>query len=157
MYGKIQSHEQILKTLDSLKSLGLTIVFTNGCFDLLHPGHIEYLAAAKALGDILIVGINDDDSVKRLKGAKRPINELDDRVIMLSALQAIDFVVPFSDDTPESLIKAIMPQILVKGGDYTKETIVGAKFVESQGGTVEIIPFKKGYSTTDLIENIKNL
>jgi len=131
------------------------VVFTNGCFDLLHPGHVAYLAAAKNLGDLLIVGINDDASVSRLKGSNRPINNLADRIRMLVALESVDTVISFSEDTPLELIKKVKPQILVKGGDYQKHEIVGAKEVEALGGQVIVMPFEKGYSSTRLIEKIK--
>ena len=130
------------------------IVFTNGCFDLLHPGHIEYLNNARSLGDVLIIGLNTDDSVKRLKGENRPINNEDDRAIMMASLECVSAVVHFSEDTPADLINHILPDILVKGGDYTKETIVGTQSVEEAGGIVKVIPFKEGYSSTKLIEKI---
>lgn len=133
------------------------LVFTNGCFDLIHRGHIEYLNEAKKLGDKLIVGLNTDHSVKRLKGEKRPIFTLMDRAFLLDNLKAVDFVIPFNDDTPINLIETIRPNILVKGGDYKPEDIVGYEQVISYGGKVLTIPFVKGYSTTSIIEKIKNL
>lgn len=143
--------------VEILKSNQQKIVFTNGCFDLLHPGHIDYLRKAKSLGDALFVGLNSDTSIKNLKGPKRPINNISDRVIMLSALESIDFVVVFDDETPINLIRQIKPDILVKGGDYSIDTIVGADFVIDYGGIVDIIPFKEGYSSTQLIQKIKEL
>ncbi|MGA1414801.1 MAG: D-glycero-beta-D-manno-heptose 1-phosphate adenylyltransferase, partial [Candidatus Kapaibacteriota bacterium] len=131
----------ILTEVKKLKSEKKRIVFTNGCFDILHKGHVAYLQAAKSLGDILIVGMNTDDSVKRLKGSERPVNSLEDRAFVLSSLRSVDYVVPFDEDTPLSLIESIMPDILVKGGDYTIDTIIGAKEVIAHGGAVEIIPF----------------
>ena len=145
----------ILTEVQKLKSEKKRIVFTNGCFDILHKGHVAYLQAAKSLGDILIVGMNTDDSVKRLKGSERPVNSLEDRAFVLSSLRSVDYVVPFDEDTPLSLIESIMPDILVKGGDYTIDTIIGAKEVIANGGAVEIIPFVEGKSTTSIIEAIK--
>lgn len=130
------------------------IVMTNGCFDLLHPGHIDYLQRAKALGDYLIVAINDDDSVQRLKGKNRPINTLHNRMIMLAALECVDWVIPFAADTPAEIIKSLQPNVLVKGGDYSVDTIVGAKEVLSSGGQVEVLPFLAGMSSTNLIDRI---
>mgnify|MGYP001546921915 CR=1 FL=1 len=143
--------------LELLKSNGEKIVFTNGCFDILHPGHIHYLQKAKQMGDLLIVGLNSDASVQRLKGTNRPVNKLTDRVTMLSALESVDFVIPFEEDTPIELIRNIAPDILVKGGDYSKEDIVGAVLVEENGGKVAIIEFSDGYSTSLFIEKIKAL
>jgi len=132
------------------------LVFTNGCFDLLQPGHVDYLFAAKALGDSLIIGVNDDASVRGLKGKNRPINSLGDRMTMLAALACTDVVVSFPESTPKLLIESISPDILVKGGDYTVETIVGATHVQSYGGEVIVIPYKEGYSSTILIQKINN-
>lgn len=136
---------------------GKKLVFTNGCFDLLHPGHIDYLTKARALGDKLIVGLNDDDSISRLKGESRPINPLADRVVMLTALKPVDLVVPFEEDTPLNLITTLMPDILVKGGDYEPETIVGAKEVREHGGHVSVITFVDGHSSSALINRIQKL
>lgn len=132
------------------------IVFTNGCFDILHPGHIEYLQKAKALGDILILAINSDNSIKHIKGANRPINKLEDRVIMLSAFAFVDYIIEFDEDTPIKLIKEILPDILVKGDDYKASEIVGFKEVTVAGGVVETIEFKTGYSSSNIIDKIKN-
>ncbi len=133
------------------------IVFTNGCFDLIHRGHIEYLAQAASLGDIFVIGLNSDASVKRLKGNKRPIISQSERALALAALQFVSKVVVFDEDTPLNLIKKIAPTILIKGGDYDLDQIVGADFVLSHGGEVKTIPFVNGYSTTDIIKKIKNL
>lgn len=130
------------------------IVFTNGCFDILHVGHLRYLEQASKLGDILIVGLNSDTSVKNIKGEDRPINSEDDRTEMLSALGFVDYVVVFEEDTPYNLIKAIQPDILVKGGDYKPEDVVGRDIVESRGGKVQILPFVEGKSTTSIINKI---
>ena len=133
------------------------IVFTNGCFDILHRGHVTYLNQAKELGDLLIIGINSDESVQRLKGPERPVNMLEDRAYVLSALKSVDYVIPFEEDTPLNLINQIMPDILVKGGDYTIDRIIGAQEVLAHGGRVEIIPFVPGKSTSAIIDTIKTL
>ncbi len=138
----------------AFKKANLTVVFTNGCFDILHRGHLELLKFAKSLGDVLIVGLNDDESVRKLKGKGRPINKLEDRAFALLSTKWVDFVVPFSEDTPERVIRSIKPDVLVKGGDYSLDEIVGAEFVMSYGGRVEIFPYVKGYSTTGIIEKI---
>lgn len=147
----------IIESIKAEKAKGKKIVFTNGCFDILHRGHVTYLQQARALGDILIVGINSDASVKRLKGPERPVNMLEDRAYVLSALKPVDFVIPFDEDIPLNLINLIMPDILVKGGDYTIDRIVGAQEVISNGGRVEIIPFVPGKSTSSIIDVIKTL
>ncbi|MDX8406411.1 MAG: D-glycero-beta-D-manno-heptose 1-phosphate adenylyltransferase [Mariprofundus sp.] len=143
-----------LLKLDQWRNEGKRIVFTNGFFDLLHPGHIDYLQRARQLGDMLIIGLNDDDSIRRLKGPKRPVNGLADRAVMLAALRCVDMVVPFSEDTPFNLISALMPDILVKGGDYKPDDIVGADIVRAAGGDVLVIPFLDGHSSTALINRI---
>jgi rfaE bifunctional protein nucleotidyltransferase chain/domain len=131
------------------------IVFTNGCFDILHRGHCTYLAEAKMLGDILIVGLNTDASIRRIKGENRPINNQEDRAYVLSALKAVDYVILFDEDTPKKIISQIMPDVLVKGGDYKIEDIVGADIVTNNGGKVVTIPFVNGYSTTHIIQSIE--
>lgn len=131
------------------------IVFTNGCFDILHVGHARYLAQAKALGDILVVGLNSDESVKRLKGPTRPIQTEEDRKELLLALKAVDMVVIFSEDTPLELIKKIQPHFLVKGGDWSEDQIVGSDFVKSIGGKVMSLPFSQGKSTTNIVDKIE--
>ena len=131
------------------------IVFTNGCFDLLHVGHIRYLAQAKKLGDFLIIGLNSDSSVKALKGKDRPINSFEDRAVLLSALTSVDLVVIFEEQTPANLIKDIVPDILVKGGDYNIEDIVGYQTVMQNGGQVKTLSFYGGYSSTNYINKIK--
>lgn len=132
-----------------------TLVFTNGCFDVLHRGHVEYLAAARGLGDVLVVGLNADASVHRLKGPGRPLNPLDDRAIVLAALECVDIVTPFEEDTPRELIAALLPDVLVKGGDYAPETVVGRDEVERAGGRVVIVPLLPGRSTTATIARMK--
>lgn len=139
-----------------LHSQGKTVVFTNGCFDILHVGHVSYLEAAKKLGDVLIVGVNSDDSVRRLKGASRPVNPASERAAVLSALRAVDFTCLFEEDTPFNLIYALEPDILVKGGDYTPETVVGADIVQNRGGRVIILPFVEGKSTTRVIQRLQH-
>ncbi|MDX8396211.1 MAG: D-glycero-beta-D-manno-heptose 1-phosphate adenylyltransferase [Mariprofundaceae bacterium] len=131
------------------------VVFTNGCFDLLHPGHIKYLNDAKALGDVLILGLNSDESIQTLKGPTRPINPLVDRMAMLLGLKSIDLVIPFSDETPLELISTLLPDVLVKGGDYEPDNIVGAKQVRAAGGEVIVVPFLQGYSSSALIKRIQ--
>lgn len=133
-----------------------TIVFTNGCFDLVHRGHVDYLSKARDLGDILIVGLNSDASVRRLKGEKRPISNQQSRATVLAAFAFVNYVVLFDDDTPINLIKHIRPDILVKGGDYSHDNVVGADFVESYGGRLELIPLVPGESTTNLVKKIEN-
>lgn len=132
------------------------IVFTNGCFDILHLGHVHYLSAAKDLGDILVIGLNSDDSVKRLKGENRPMNTQYARALLLAALQFVDFVIVFDEDTPLNLIQQITPHVLVKGGDYKIEDVVGVDWVMAHGGKVEIVDFVEGYSSTNLIKK-KNM
>jgi D-beta-D-heptose 7-phosphate kinase/D-beta-D-heptose 1-phosphate adenosyltransferase len=147
----------IVTAIKSEQLKGKKIVFTNGCFDILHRGHVTYLNQARDLGDLLIVGINSDESVKRLKGPERPVNMLEDRAYVLSALKSVDYVIPFEEDTPLNLINLIMPDILVKGGDYTIDRIIGAQEVLANGGKVEIIPFVPGKSTSAIIDTIKTL
>ena len=135
---------------------GKTIVFTNGCFDILHPGHYHLLSVAKKMGSLLIVGLNSDDSVSRLKGSDRPVNKQKTRAFHLASLESVDYVIIFTEDTPEKLIQTIKPDILVKGGDYKRNEIVGSDFVLSYGGKVTTIPLLEGFSTTQLIDKSKN-
>ncbi len=139
---------------DKQRQLGKLIVFTNGCFDLLHPGHLEILERAGDMGDCLFVGVNSDESIARLKGPSRPIQSLENRIAILSSLRSVDCVIPFSEDTPRRLIEIIMPDILVKGGDYTACQVVGADIVTGNGGRVEIVPLLVGHSTTAIIREI---
>jgi D-beta-D-heptose 7-phosphate kinase/D-beta-D-heptose 1-phosphate adenosyltransferase len=143
--------DALLPELARLRAAGRKLVFTNGCFDILHAGHVQYLSQAAALGDVLIVGLNSDASVSRLKGASRPINTLADRAQLLAALTAVSYVVPFGEDTPLSLISRIVPDVLVKGGDYRADDIVGADVVRRAGGRVQVLPFVAGKSTTGII------
>ena len=133
-----------------------TVVFTNGCFDLLHRGHIEHLAQARTLGDVLVVGLNSDASVRRLKGAGRPQVAEADRAAVLAALGSVDAVTVFDEDTPLEVIRALLPDVLVKGGDYDLDDIVGRELVEETGGEVRVLPFLEGYSTTEILEGLKN-
>ena len=144
-----------IKIINRIKADRKKIVFTNGCFDLLHVGHIRYLAQAKKLGDFLIIGLNSDSSVKELKGEDRPINSFEDRAILLSAIESVDSVIMFEEQTPENLIKDIVPDILVKGGDYNIEDIVGYQTVMQNGGQVKTLSFYDGYSSTNYINKIK--
>lgn len=152
---KIHSVDQVMQTIAHWRSAGDTIVFTNGCFDLIHYGHIAYLAEARSLGDRLVIGLNSSASVSRLKGAHRPLQNEESRSTILAAFQFTDAVVVFEEDTPLQLIKAIQPDVLVKGGDYTIETIVGAKEVMDRGGQVQVISFVEGYSTSAIERKIK--
>ena len=153
---KIASLQETLDQLATTRA-GKKVVFTNGCFDLIHVGHLRYLNEARALGDLLVVGLNSDSSVKQLKGPSRPLLSEQERYEMLMNLKAIDHVILFSGETPIELIKAIQPEVLVKGGDYTIETIVGSDLVLAKGGEVKSLQFVDGYSTTNLIDKIKNI
>jgi D-beta-D-heptose 7-phosphate kinase/D-beta-D-heptose 1-phosphate adenosyltransferase len=155
--GKILTVEHLSHIIFQWKFFGKKIVFTNGCFDLLHAGHIHSLNAAASLGNKLIVGLNSDASVKRLKGEKRPIQAEQDRALILASLSMVDAVVIFDEDTPLEMIKKIMPDVLVKGGDYTPESVVGSKEVIANGGKVEIIPLVPGLSTTNLEALLRKL
>lgn len=152
--SKIFSQNQISKSIKVWKNESKTIVFTNGCFDLIHKGHIEYLAIAKSLGDKLIIGLNSDNSVKRLKGEQRPINNQESRALLLASFLFTDAIVVFEEDTPEKIIELLSPDILVKGGDYNDKEIVGADYVKNKGGRVEIIPLVEGYSSSNIIKII---
>ncbi|MFH1612547.1 MAG: D-glycero-beta-D-manno-heptose 1-phosphate adenylyltransferase [bacterium] len=148
---KLISSKKISALIKKLKEQKKKIIFTNGCFDIIHRGHIEYLKKAKSSGDVLIVGINSDDSVKKLKGPLRPINKLNDRIYILEHLDFIDYIVSFSEETPYKLIKIIKPNVLVKGGDYKPEEVIGREFSKK----LKIINFVKNYSTTGLINKIQ--
>lgn len=152
--NKIVSREQLV---ERLKSRGdQRVVFTNGCFDLVHRGHVDYLSRARDLGDLLILGLNSDASVRRLKGPSRPIVDEKSRALLLAAFQFIDYVVLFEEDTPYELIKAAQPDILVKGGDYKPEDIVGYDIVKQRGGQVVTIDFVPGFSTTNIVEKLQH-
>jgi D-beta-D-heptose 7-phosphate kinase/D-beta-D-heptose 1-phosphate adenosyltransferase len=151
----ICSQDEIKAIMKEAKARKETVVMTNGCFDILHPGHVDYLERARALGDLLIVAVNDDGSVARLKGPNRPLNSVHSRMRMLSALACVDWVISFSEDTPERIISEILPTVLVKGGDYKVEQIAGAPAVLAAGGHVKVLPFLEGHSTTGMIEKIQ--
>ncbi len=153
---KIKDSQELADIIRGIKARKKVVVFTNGCFDILHPGHIAYLAEAKSLGDTLVVGINSDGSVRRLKGAGRPVIKEGDRAAMLASLETVDFVTVFEEDDPAALIKTLDPNVLVKGGDWKKNEIIGGDFVRKRGGKVAAIPFLEGYSTTGLIEKIRS-
>lgn len=154
--GKIQSWPQAEQTVLTRKNQGHKVVFTNGCFDLLHYGHIHYLSAARDLGDFLVVGVNASDSIRRLKGPNRPIQDDATRLHLLAALEPVDLVVVFEQDTPLDLIQLLMPDVLVKGGDWPARQIVGAAEVLAAGGEVQSLPFVPGYSTTAIEVKIKS-
>jgi len=152
---KIKSLEETLEECLRLKAAGRKIVFTNGCFDMIHPGHTRYLFAARKLGDHLIVAVNSDRSVKFLKGTERPIFSEQQRAELLAALGCVNTVLIFDEDNPLNVIEQLLPDILVKGGDWTEETIVGADVVKKEGGAVKVIPYVKGFSATEIINKIK--
>jgi D-glycero-beta-D-manno-heptose 1-phosphate adenylyltransferase len=154
--GNVITYTDFLKIRERLRHEGKKIVFTNGCFDIIHRGHVEYLAKAKALGDVLLVGVNSDVSVRRLKGPQRPIVSQDDRAFVLSALHVVDYVCVFDEDTPYNLIKAVVPDVLVKGSDWTIDAIVGKDIVEAAGGKVQTIDYVPNRSTTNIIQKIAN-
>jgi D-beta-D-heptose 7-phosphate kinase/D-beta-D-heptose 1-phosphate adenosyltransferase len=153
--GGIVSEEQLIAQVRAAQQRGEKVVMTNGCFDILHSGHVSYLQQARKLGDHLIVAVNDDASVKRLKGETRPVNTLESRMHVLAALGCVDWVVPFSEDTPERLICQVLPDLLVKGGDYHPDEIAGGRCVTEQGGDVKVLSFIEGHSTTDIIQAIQ--
>ena len=154
MQGKIKSVEELKAVVSGAKAEGKKVVFTNGCFDLLHRGHLHLLREAKKLGDILIVAINNDLSVKKLKGPKRPILPEADRAELIGALEMVDYVTLFDEADPYHLIKELQPNVLVKGGDWTREKIIGREVVEKEGGRVVAVPYLDGYSTTQMIERM---
>ena len=146
--------ENAAQVCNELRRQGNKIVFTNGCFDIIHAGHVRYLTAAKNFGDVLIVGLNTDESVRKLKGASRPINNQADRAEVLLGLKAVDHVIYFGEATAENLIEEVKPAVYVKGGDYTLETLPEAKIVQSYGGRVELVNLVAGHSTTNIVEKI---
>jgi len=154
MREKIKERKELLRIIKNLKAKGKRIVFTNGCFDLLHRGHVRYLEKAKSLGDVLVVGVNSDSSVRKLKGRKRPILPEGERTEILSGLGCVDYVTIFDEADPLKLITSLKPNLLVKGGDWTREQIVGREVVERLGGELVIIPFVKGASTSNVIDTI---
>jgi D-beta-D-heptose 7-phosphate kinase/D-beta-D-heptose 1-phosphate adenosyltransferase len=152
----VMTSDQLMIAVEDARAHGENIVFTNGCFDIIHAGHVGYLIEAKKLGDRLIVAVNDDESVRRLKGAGRPINPLERRMAVLAGLEAVDWVVSFSEETPETLLEQLQPQILVKGGDYTVEEVVGADIVKKYGGSVQVLEFLDDCSTSAIVEKIQD-
>ena len=149
--------DEAKEQVNDWKLSGQKIVFTNGCFDILHRGHVEYLTEAKACGDKLVTALNSDCSVRILKGDSRPIQSQEDRAVILDALESVDLVVIFDQKTPEKIIKTLLPDVLVKGGDYTPDTIIGADIITENGGEVKIIPFRSGQSTSGIVEKIIKL
>lgn len=154
--GEVVNIKELLEIVSGQKVQGKNIVTTNGCFDIIHAGHVRYLKQARELGDILIVCLNSDDSVKRLKGPSRPLNAENDRAEVLSSLCSVDYVIIFGGDTPIKILEQIKPDIHVKGGDYTEETLPEAKIIKEAGGRVEFIPLVEGRSTTNIIKRINN-
>ncbi|MGC4021895.1 MAG: D-glycero-beta-D-manno-heptose 1-phosphate adenylyltransferase [Cyclobacteriaceae bacterium] len=152
---KIKSLQDASQQVKSWQAAGQKVVFTNGCFDLIHLGHVDYLEKARNLGDRLVVGLNTDSSVSRFKGPERPLQDQVSRARVMASFQFVDLVVFFDEDTPKSLISELVPNILVKGGDYLAENIVGADVVKNNGGSVKTIDFVPGYSTTRIVEKIK--
>lgn len=156
MSGKLKSLEEIKAIVVEARNNGKKVAFTNGCFDLLHRGHVHVLRAARACADLLIVGINSDQSVKQIKGPARPVLPESDRCELLAAMEMVDYVILFNEPDPYSLISAIRPDVLVKGGDWNTDKIIGADLVKEAGGEVMVVPYIKGFSTTEIIERIKN-
>ena len=154
--SKIFSLDDLKNQVNAWKQAGEEVVFTNGCFDIIHRGHIEVLAQTADLGDRLIIGLNSDTSIQKLKGEDRPIIEEQSRAILLASLEFVDAVVIFPEDTPINLISTLLPDVLAKGGDYEIETIVGQEIVQNNGGKVKLVPFVDGFSSTTIIEKIKN-
>ena len=153
----VMTEAELKEAVKLAKDRGEKIVMTNGCFDILHPGHVSYLDNARKFGDRLIVAVNTDDSVKRLKGEERPINNLASRMAVLAGLSSVDWLVPFGEDTPQRLIGEVLPDLLVKGGDYKPEEIAGSKEVWANGGDVKVLNFENGFSTSNVIKKIKHL
>jgi rfaE bifunctional protein nucleotidyltransferase chain/domain len=154
--GKLKNLGELEAIASEARRAGKTVVFTNGCFDLLHRGHVHILREAKGKGDILIVGINSDRSVRGIKGPARPILAETDRIELIAAMEMVDYVVSFDESAPRKLIEAIKPDVLAKGGDWGQDGVVGADIVEREGGRVAVIPYLKGFSTTEIIERIRN-
>jgi D-glycero-beta-D-manno-heptose 1-phosphate adenylyltransferase len=152
----ILDRTSLIQLRDRLKREGKRVVFTNGCFDIIHPGHVRYLAQARALGDVLIVALNSDRSARGLKGKNRPIMNEKDRAEVMAALASVDYVTIFDEETPGKLIASLLPDVLVKGGDWALDQIVGREDVEAAGGTVMPLPYVEGCSTTDIVERIRN-
>ena len=154
---KIQKQSDLEKIRNQLKHMDEKVVFTNGCFDLLHSGHVHLFREAKKLGDVLIVAVNDDESVKKIKGASRPIFPLEERLEVLEAIEDIDYLTSFSEETPRQIIARLLPDVLVKGGDWKPDEVVGREEVERAGGEVVIIPYLKGRSTSKILKEFSKL
>ena len=154
MKRKLKNHDELRQIVQDLRAAGKKVVFTNGCFDIIHTGHVRYLNVAKGYGDVLVVAINSDDSVQRLKGPKRPIMTQEERAEVLAALGMVDYVTVFEEDDPHHVIAELMPDVLVKGGDWAVEQIIGRDIVEANGGKVYSIPYIEGASTTGVIERV---
>jgi len=157
MSGKVKTTGELIRIRKGLKSAGKKVVMTNGCFDVLHGGHIHLFREAKKNGDVLVVALNDDQSIRKLKGPMRPIFKLKERTEILEAVEYIDYLVSFHEDTPQRLISLILPDVLVKGGDWGEGEIMGRKEVESSGGKVVVVPYLSGYSTTEIIHKVLQL
>ena len=155
MIHPLFDRQALEEALSPHRSAHRRIVFTNGCFDLIHPGHVRLLCAARELGDLLVLGLNSDSSVRRLKGAGRPILSLEERVDVLGAMRDVDVIAAFDDDTPLELVRSVRPAVLVKGGDWSPDRVVGREEVEASGGRVQIVPLAGGLSTTDLLRRIR--
>lgn len=156
MKKKIYKLKDLIKIRENLKKEGGKVIFTNGCFDILHSGHIHIFREAKKWGDVLVVAVNDDSSVRKIKGAFRPIFPLEERLEILEAIEEIDYLVSFSDETPERIIASLLPDVLVKGGDWKIEEVVGRREVEEAGGKVLIVPYLKGHSSSEIMKRIVN-
>ena len=154
--AKIKTWAELTRIVGDLKGEGRIVGFTNGCFDILHAGHVQYLEEAHRQCDIIVVGVNSDKSVKRIKGEERPLNGETARMQVLAALESVDFLTVFNEDTPEEIIKVLTPDILFKGGDWEEDSVVGGRYVKDNGGKVSIIPYVQGYSTTKIIEKMKS-
>ena len=154
MKNKVKNHDELREIMEDLRSAGKKVVFTNGCFDILHTGHVRYLNIAKGYGDVLVVAINSDDSIRVIKGEKRPIVPQSERAEVLAALSMVDYVTIFEEDDPHHVIAELMPDVLVKGGDWAVDEIIGRDIVEADGGHVYSIPYIEGSSTTNIIETV---
>ncbi len=157
LLDKLKKTEEIVRIAEELRGSKKVVGFTNGCFDLLHAGHVSYLCEAKSMVDVLVVGLNSDDSIRRIKGNKRPINDEISRAIVLCALESVDYVVLFGEDTPEKLIRLIRPDVLIKGADWADKPVAGCDFVKSYGGRCEFVKLVNGVSTTRIIERIRDV
>ena len=154
MKNKLKNHDELREIIEDLHMAGKKVVFTNGCFDIIHTGHVRYLKLARSYGDVLVVAVNSDESVRRIKGEKRPIMSQAERAEVLAALAVVDYVTVFEEDDPHKVIVELMPDVLVKGGDWEVDSIIGHEFVEERGGKVYSLPYIEGASTTGVIERI---